>query len=235
MKMKGPDPMAKKTLFLVSALILIFSLTACSAVQLPWASASGSTQTASLSNFASQPVKNKLAVGLLDLQGSDLALTTAQAKELLPLWKAVKSLSIDSNTTPGEMAALYAQIEGVLTASQLQAIQKLALSASELTALMQKYQGQTVVNTSSSTSTKSQTAQSQQGGPGGPGGDIQGIAMQDPSLGGIVSDSTTITQSSTTKSTSASASTRASQANLNLQLAAPVISMLNARINSLGS
>ena len=55
--------MAKKTLFLVSALILIFSLTACSAVQLPWASASTSTpQTTALSNFGSQPVKDCLPV-----------------------------------------------------------------------------------------------------------------------------------------------------------------------------
>ena len=230
--------MAKKTLFLVSALILIFSLTACSAVQLPWASAStSSTQTTSLSNFASQPVKNKLAVGLLQLEGSDLAFTTSQAKEMLPLWKAVKSLSKDSNTTPGEMAALYAQIEGVLTASQLQAIQKLDLSSSELTALVQKYQGQTVVNTSSSKSTTSQTAQSAQaqGAPGGPSGDIQGIAMQDPNLGGIVDGSTSSTQSSTTKSSSTSASSTANQATLNLQLADPIISMLNARINAQNS
>jgi hypothetical protein len=238
MKVKGNHPMAKKTLFLVSALILIFSLTACSAVQLPWASASSSsTQTASLSNFAGQPVKNKLAVGLLQLESTDLALTTSQAKEMLPLWKAVKSLSKDSNTTPGEMAALYAQIQGVLTASQLQAIQKLNLSSSELTALVQKYQGQTLVNTSSSKSTTGQTAQSTQaqGGPGDQGGDIQGIAMQDPGLGGIVGGSTTTTQSSTTKSSSTSTTSTASQATLNLQLADPIISMLNARINAQNS
>jgi len=238
MKVKGIHPMAKKTLFLISALILIFSLAACSAIQLPWVSASSSsTQTASLSNFTSQPVKNKLAVGLLQLEGSDLALTTAQAKELLPLWKAVKSLSKDSNTTPGEMAALYAQIEGILSTSQLQAIQKLDLSTSELTALVQKYQGQTVVNTSSANSTTGQTAQSAQAqsGPGGPGGDIQGIALQDPGLGGVVGGSTSSTQSSTTKSSSTSASSTANQATLNLQLADPIISMLNARINLLGS
>jgi hypothetical protein len=135
------------------------------------------------------------------------------------------------------MAALYAQIEGVLTASQLQAIQKLDLSSSELTALVQKYQGQTVVNTSSSKSTTSQTAQSAQaqGAPGGPSGDIQGIAMQDPNLGGIVDGSTSSTQSSTTKSSSTSASSTANQATLNLQLADPIISMLNARINAQNS
>ena len=66
--------MAKKNLFLLSAIILIFSLTACSAIQLPWANATtSSTQTSSLANFASQPVKNKLAVGVLELEGSDLA------------------------------------------------------------------------------------------------------------------------------------------------------------------
>jgi hypothetical protein len=228
--------MAKKTLFLLLALILMISLTACSAIQLPWASASTrATQASSLTNFASQPVKNKLAVGLLKLEGSDLAITSAQAEELLPLWKAVKSLSTDSNTTSGEMAALYVQIEGVLTKSQLQAIEKLDLSASELTALEQKYQAQTVVNSSASTSTASQTAQSSQvqGGAGGPGGDVQGVS--DPNLGGILGGAPVAVQSSASNSSSTSTSSTVNQANLNLLLADPVISLLKARIGSLGA
>ncbi len=40
--------MAKKTLFLLSAIILIFSLSACSAIQLPWASASTSSTPSAL-------------------------------------------------------------------------------------------------------------------------------------------------------------------------------------------
>ena len=223
--------MAKKTLFLLSALILIFSLTACSAIQLPWAS---STQTVSLANFASQPVKNKLAVGMLQLEGSDLALTPAQAKELLPLWKAVKSLSKDSNTTSDEMAALYVQIEGVLTANQVQAIEKLDLSTADLTALVQKYEAQTTVSSSTSTTTTSQTSQSAQpGGPGGaPGGDIQAITGgQDAGLGGIVGGAATTTKSSSSTSTS----TSTSQTNLNVTLAGPIIALLNTRLNSLSS
>jgi hypothetical protein len=230
--------MAKKTLFLLSALILIFSLTACSAIQLPWASASsGTTQTGPLSNFANQPVKNKLAVGLLSLEGSDQAITAAQAKELLPLWEAVKSLSKDTNTTSGEMAALYVQIESLLTASQLQAIEKLDLSTGELTAMVQKYEDQSVVSANSSTSTTNKTAQSSQaqGGAGGPGGDIQGVGMQDPSLGDITGGAAAAAQSSTTKSSSASASSTTNQTNLNVLLADPVITLLNARISSLGA
>ncbi len=228
--------MAKKTLFLLLALILMISLTACSAIQLPWASASTlASQASSHTNFASQPVKNKLAVGLLKLEGSDLAITFTQAKELLPLWKAVKSLSTDSNTTPGEMAALYVQIEGVLTTSQLQAIENLDLSAIELTALEQKYAAQTTESGSVSTSTTSQTAQSTQaqGGAGGPGGDIQGVS--DPTLGGILGGAPVAVQSSASNSSSTSTSSTGSQANLNLLLADPVISLLKARIGSLGA
>ena len=228
--------MAKKTLFLLFALILMASLTACSVIQLPWASASTRTaQANSLTNFASQPEKNKLAVGLLKLEGSGLAITSAQAKELLPLWKAVKSLSTDSNTTTGEMAALYVQIEGVLTNSQVQAIEKMDLSASELTALEQEYSAQTVVSGSTFTSTASQTTQSSQtqGGEGGPGGDIQGVS--DPNLGGILGDGQVAAQSSASNSSSTSTSSKVSQSNLNLLLADPVISLLNARISSLGA
>ncbi len=228
--------MAKKTLFLFSAIILIFSLSACSAIQVPWASAStNSTQSASLTNFSSQPVKNKLAVGMLELEGSDLAITPAQAKELLPLWKAVKSLSKDSNTTSDEMAALYLQIEGALTASQVQAIEKLDLSTGDLTALVQKYEAQTSVSSSSTTPTTSQSAQSAQGGPGGPGGDIQGIAMQDPGLGGIIDGAPSAMQSSPSKTSSSGASGTLNQSNLNLLLADPVISLLSTRLASQGS
>jgi len=229
--------MAKKTLFILSAIILIFSLTACSAIQLPWASSStSSSQTDSLANFASQPLKNKLAVGVLKLEGSDQAITSAQAKELLPLWKAVKSLSKDSNTTSGEMSALYVQIESVLTTSQVQAIENLDLSTGDLTAMVQKYEAQTTVSSTTSTSKSSQTTQSAQGGAGGgPGGDIQGIAMQDPSLGGIDGGATSGTQSSTSSKSSTSASGTLNQTNLNLLLADPVIALLNTRLASQGS
>jgi hypothetical protein len=231
-------PMAKKNLFLLCAIILIFNLTACSAIQLPWASAStSSTQTSSLANFSGQPVKNKLAVGMLQLEGSDLAITPAQAKELLPLWKAVKSLSKDSNTTSDEMAALYVQIEGVLTANQVKAIENLDMSTGDLTALVQKYESQTSVSSSSPSTTTSQSAQSAQGGPvGGPGGDIQGITMQDPGgLGGIVGGAPSATQSSTSKTSPSGASSPLNQASLNLLLADPVISLLNTRLASQGS
>jgi hypothetical protein len=229
--------MAKKNLFLLSAIIAIFSLTACSAIQLPWASAStSSSQTASLANFSSQPVKNKLAVGVLELEGSDLAITSAQAKELLPLWKAVKSLSKDSNTTSDEMTALYVQIEGVLTANQVQAIEKLDLSTGDLTTLVQKYEAQTNVSSSSTTTTTSQSAQSAQGGPGGgPGGDIQGIALQDPGLGGITGGVASTTQSSTFKNSTSGASSTLNQSNLNFLLADPVIALLNTRLAAQGS
>jgi hypothetical protein len=231
--------MAKKTLFLLSAIIMIFSLSACSAVQLPWARASsGTSQTGSLANFASQPLNNKLAIGVLELEGSDLAITSAQANQLLPLWKAVKSLSKDSNTTSGEMTALYAQIEGVLTASQVQAIEKLDLSTGELTAMVQKYEAQTAVNSSTTSTTTSQSSQSgvgQGGGPGGPGGDIQGIAMQDPGLEGIVGGVPSATQSSTSKTSAAGTSSTLNQANLNVLLADPVISLLNTRLTAQGS
>jgi len=228
--------MAKKTLFLLSALILIFSMTACSVIQLPWASSSPSaTQTASLSNFGSQPLKNKLAAGLLELEGSDLAVTAAQAKELLPLWQAVKSLSNDSNTTSGEMTALYVQIEGVLTSSQLQAIEKLNLSTAELTAMVQKYQAQTVVSSDSSTGTTAQTGQSAQGGAGMPGGDMQGVIVQDPGMGGIIGGAPAAAQTTTSSSSSTGTSATGSQTNLNLLLADPVISLLKARISSLGA
>lgn len=62
-------------------------------------------------DFANQPLESKLAIGILKMEGTDLAITPDQAKTLLPLWKAVKTLSTSATTSPDELNAVYRQIE----------------------------------------------------------------------------------------------------------------------------
>jgi hypothetical protein len=90
-------------------------------------------------DFSQQPIEMKLAIGTLKLEGTDQAVTPEQASTLLPLWKAVKVMSADTNTSTEEMDALYAQIQESMTAEQVQAIQDLSLTREDTQALMQQY------------------------------------------------------------------------------------------------
>ena len=103
--------MLKKLFYPLIIFTLVIVLSACSSLQLSTVqSASSQTLQNIVGNIASQPVKNKLAVGMLELEGTELSITAAQAKDLLPLWNAVKSLNGEKTTAVEEMAALYVQI-----------------------------------------------------------------------------------------------------------------------------
>ncbi len=98
--------MVKKTTFAPVFLGLVLLLAACSnSATVDTATASSSTATSgSPSEAAPQTqatdltdvsIESKLGVGILELEGTDLAVTADQANELLLLWKAVKSLNSD--------------------------------------------------------------------------------------------------------------------------------------------
>jgi hypothetical protein len=132
--------MHKKIMSILAVLPLVLVLAACASIQLPWAQTSSTqNQTNPAANIADQPVENKLALGTLTLEGTDKAVTADQAKTLLLLWKAVKSLSSSNNTSAAEMTAIYQQIQEAMTAEQMQVIQGLNLSPTEMQALMEKY------------------------------------------------------------------------------------------------
>lgn len=137
--------MLKRRINLLLIVLVAVALVACSSLKLSGTSASTSSQTSGqnqqnpAANFANQPVESKLAIGTLKLEGTDKAITAAQAKTLLPLWKAVKSLNNSTTASNDEMTALYKQIEEAMTADQIAAIKSLSLSQTDLQALSQKY------------------------------------------------------------------------------------------------
>ncbi|GAP12936.1 hypothetical protein LARV_00676 [Longilinea arvoryzae] len=118
---------------IVFLLILALLLSGCSSNA---ATSSSTTPGASSGKSATLTLKDKLAVGTLKLEGTDLAVTAEQAKTLLPLWKAVKSLSSSSTASQPEIDAVYQQIQDALTADQLASIEKLDLSGENMQALM---------------------------------------------------------------------------------------------------
>jgi len=66
---------------------------------------------------------NALALGTLGLEDTENAVTQEQARALLPLWQAVASGALQGDS---EAQAVLKQIEGVMTASQLAAIEDMA-------------------------------------------------------------------------------------------------------------
>jgi hypothetical protein len=79
-----------------------------------------------------------LALGTLNLEGTDLAVTSEQAATLLSLWQALDSLVTSGNATTADLDAAFQQIQNAMTAEQMQAIQSMDLSGQNMQALAQK-------------------------------------------------------------------------------------------------
>jgi hypothetical protein len=81
------------------------------------------------------PISSQLALGIYRLEGTENAVTPEQAGNLLPLWQALQSESLQSDA---ETNAVLKQIEGSLTSEQLSAIAALQLTGESLGAWMQE-------------------------------------------------------------------------------------------------
>ena len=81
------------------------------------------------------PASSQLALGTLELEGTENAVTPDQAKELLPLWQAVQSGALKSGA---ETNAAYSQIERALSDRQLAAIAAMQLTAADVQSYIQE-------------------------------------------------------------------------------------------------
>jgi hypothetical protein len=138
----------------------------------------------------------RLALGTLKLEGTDQAVTSAQAVELLTLWQGYQSLSNSETTSQVELDALVKQIQGTMTADQIKAIEAMDLNDQSLTDIMATLGGSDDVNTSASTpSTSGLNQAAPLGGPGGMPSDGGGVPMGDVTGGVAVQVTLAATQS----------------------------------------
>jgi hypothetical protein len=77
-------------------------------------------------------VRNQLALGTLELDGTPNALTAEQAQTLLPLWQALLSTQQSGAAAQAEVNALLEQIESNLTTEQLAAIKAMQLIQTDM-------------------------------------------------------------------------------------------------------
>jgi hypothetical protein len=76
-----------------------------------------------------------LALGTFKLEGTENAVTPAQAAELLPLWQIIQSGSLQGDA---ETQAVLKQIEGLMSESQVAAIEAMALTGQDIGAWMRE-------------------------------------------------------------------------------------------------
>jgi hypothetical protein len=128
--MKESAHMKQKPL-LISLVLSTLLLAACSR-----GTASDSDPAAAPQAFEASP-EMELLVGTLKLEGTDQEVDAAQAQELLPLWKMLKSLASSDTVAQEEMDAVIEQIEASMTGEQMAAIDGMDLTPEETFALMQ--------------------------------------------------------------------------------------------------
>jgi hypothetical protein len=123
---------------IATLVMVVLLLTACSPkTTTTTSSASGSTTTAKQVDTA-LPAFTQLLVGTFELEDTPQAVTADQAATLLPLWKAYRSLSNNSSSSPEEREALQKQIEQSMTAEQRKVIADTQINRDILLAVMQE-------------------------------------------------------------------------------------------------
>ena len=77
-------------------------------------------------------IKNQLILGTIRLEGTEKAVTADQAKMLLPLWQAYRSLTASGTAATEETEAIQQQILDELSPEQIAAIAALQLTNENL-------------------------------------------------------------------------------------------------------
>lgn len=152
----------KRILPILLTLVIVFMAACSSRTQ----TGTQAAQNGGANTATATTTESKLAAGTLKLEGTENAVTSEEAKVLLPLWKAVKSLSTSETTSEEEMSALYKQIQESMTSEQVSAIEGMEITQEDMASLMGQYGVIASMGQDSSGSTTSSQAQ----GGGDPGG-----------------------------------------------------------------
>ncbi len=140
----------------VISLILLFLLAACASqptlVILPPVDSTqpvstDANSTGVAAGSGANALDNRLAYGILKLEGTSNAVTAAQAKVLLPLWQQIKTLDAaftsgngtSNSTNAGDLQTVYQQIQQALTAAQVQTIEQDSMTQNDIQAVMQQF------------------------------------------------------------------------------------------------
>lgn len=131
----------KKAMVIGMSLMLVLALAGCGATHLSSdTSGQGAHETVRLddSHADALPVVVQLVIGTFELEGSELAVDAEQAGELLPLWKAARSLAASDTAAEQEVAAVVDQIQETMGPEQVSAIADMALKRANMLTVMEE-------------------------------------------------------------------------------------------------
>jgi hypothetical protein len=118
----------------VKLIAIMLALAAC---------AGGSEETEQTAQLSADyqgalPVQFQLLAGTFKLEDTEFAVDSGQASELLPLWKALRSLTSSDTAAEAEIEALISQIQDTMTADQIKAIAAMQLVQEDIGNLVQE-------------------------------------------------------------------------------------------------
>lgn len=130
----------KKIVPVLGSMLLLLVVTACTAT------GGSATESAAAAPAGAQPAagapalsqRARLALGTLQLEGTDLEVDELQAADLLLLWQALRALDESAIAAEAERTALLSQIEATMTAEQREAIAGMDLTPENLRTILQE-------------------------------------------------------------------------------------------------
>jgi hypothetical protein len=167
----------------------------------------------------------QLALGIMKLEGTANQVDSTTAASILPLWKAMQSLSTADTTAPAELNAIVKQLVAGMSAAQLKAIAAMQLTSADL-AQVSSPANNANASAAQSSAAANAAMPADLGANGGAGGPPSGDM---PSSGAPSGGSSTTVKS--TSSSSAATSSNQSGAHLSTesQVYAMVIQLLTKR------
>ena len=130
-------------MLLLPVIVAALVLTACT---------SGNSSTSSSSTKAdSMASAMKLALGTLKLEGTEQAVDSQAAAQLLPLWQLLDELDNNASAAPAEFTAVTEEIQMTMTPAQIKAIEAMELTQADVVATSNG-SGSTTVTTSATPS-----------------------------------------------------------------------------------
>ncbi len=124
-----------KRIVILTVLLLSLFLAACSGTAVP-APTTGDDIYVSpnlpVDYEGALAVRNQLALGTLELNQTELAISAEQAQTLLPLWQALRSTQQAGGTAQAEVSALLVQIEAEMKPEQLRSIANMKLLQTDM-------------------------------------------------------------------------------------------------------
>ena len=165
----------KKIVFALTILAILSVLAAC-------IKTNGTTGTTG--NSTTLSTEAQLLVGTFKLENTDQAVTSDQAKQLLPLWQTLQSLSTSNTAATEEINAVVDQIKSGMTSAQMDKITAMKLTQPDIMSIMTQA-GVSPIGASATATPMALNGLSgngnSQGGAGGSGG---GMPVGGPPAGG---------------------------------------------------